>query len=242
LISADHQNRSTIPTEPQAPEKYFDFLGLIIVRKADLLAATAFLLAAGSAIYQAGGYLWGAHVRAFAPDRVALFFDHYSDNEIVTRIAGELTFTNSGQLGRDATVREAWVDMSGPGLSIREYWTAFPKISREGEGLKIEADEDAFPLQVPGDGTISKLTSFAPTSTSCKDLPDCKVENQLLADADFLSWLSAHVGTFLTLQFQATTFEGVVVSSSTCEVRVTRALITYLGANDWYMSSCAPKD
>jgi hypothetical protein len=240
LAPGDYKNR--IPALAEAPEKYFNFLGLIIVRKADLLAATAFLLAAGSTVYQMGGYLWGAHLKAFAPDPVAIYFDHYSDGEIVTRVAGQLTFTNSGQVGRNGTVREAWVDLSGAGLAIREYWASFPKLSRDGEALKIDAVDYAYALQVAGQTTVSKLTAFAPSMNSCKGRSGCKVDSQFMSDVNFLSYLSLHVGKSLTLQFQATTFEGVAVTPATCEIPITDALITYLGANDWYMTTCATTD
>jgi hypothetical protein len=232
---------SQFPKHAQgAPEKYFDFLGLVIVRKADLLAATAFLLAAGSAAYQAGSYIWGAHLSAFAPDNVLVFFDRYADGEIVTRIAGQLTFTNSGAEGRAGTVREAWVDLVGPGIAMRQHWASFPKFARDREALRIDPVDEAFPFQVPGQGTVSKFTGFAPRIDDCIDGGDCSPAGQYVSDTTFLKNLSTHVGESLTLTFQAITFESGKVTPSICKLPITNEFITYLGANDWFIGRCVP--
>jgi hypothetical protein len=233
--------RNSSEINAPAPEKYFNFLGLIIVRKADILAATAFILAAASAAYQAEGYIAGAHLSIFAPANVLIFFDQYSDGEIVTRVAGQLTFTNSGQQGRDGTVREVWVDLTGLDFKMRQYWSSFPKAKRDGELLKIDQVDDAFPLQVPGGGTLSKLTGFAPRVQPCIVADNCERAKQYVSDTTFLELLSAHIDGFLTLTFQAKTYQSGSVTPSTCKIEITKELMTYLAANDWYMVRCAPE-
>jgi hypothetical protein len=228
------------PINATAPEKYFDFLGLVIVRKADLLAATAFVLAAGSAVYQAGGYLRGARLSAFAPDSLLIFFDHYSDGSVVTRVAGQVTFINGGQLGRNGTIREASVEIEGPGFSDRQYWTSFPAIERDDETLNIKQVEDAHPLQIPGEGTVSKLIGYAPRTDLCEPNTTCNTANRFISDTEFLKLLSPHLGETLLISFNAVSFQSGEVAPSACRVPITRELITYLAANDWYAARCTP--
>jgi hypothetical protein len=225
----------------QIPEKYFNFLGLVIVRKADLLAAAAFLLAAGSAAYQAAEYLSGPHLEIFAPDNILVFFDRYSDGAKVTRIAGQLTFTNSGAAGRTGTVREAWVDLIGPNIAIQQYWNSFPKLARDKERLKIEDVEYAFPLEVPGQGTISKFTVFAPWVEPCPSgVTDCNPARQYVSDTAFLHRLAQHIRESVILTFHSTTFRSGKVAPSSCKLVITSELVINLGINDWYMGRCQP--
>jgi hypothetical protein len=231
------------PDDKEPPEQWFQFLGLVIVRKADLLAATAFLLALISTVYQFGGFLSGPHISAFAPDRVVLIFDHYSDGSRVTRALAQVTFTNTGQTGRDGTIKEAWVDISGAGLSSRQYWISFPKLERNGEALTIDSPDDSYPFQVPGENTVSKLIGFAPRIDDCDATdPQCKPEKDYIPDLAFMDAISAHVGEPLTFKFQASTFQNGDVTPSSCKVVITKALISYLAANDWYAIRCAPSD
>lgn len=99
------ENVPTSRAREQTPEPWFKFLGLIIVRKADLLAAAAFLLAISSVAYQLWEIARGAQVTLYHPDIVYIYFDKYPDNTYVTRFAGEVSLTNGGAIGRDAIVR-----------------------------------------------------------------------------------------------------------------------------------------
>ena len=232
---------SAVETNEKAPERYFNFLGLVIVRKADLLAATAFLLAAGSTSYQVGGYLLGARLSTFAPAKVLVFFDHYSDGEIVTRFAGQLTFTNTGAIGRSGTIREAWIDVKGAGINLRQYWISFPEFARQEEGMKLEHAQEAFPLEVPGEGTVSKFTAYAPR-VECIEGPDCVPTQGYVSDTSFLKVLSANVGGAVVLTFRANTFQGKDVAPSSCKLPITTELITFLAANDWFLGRCVPEE
>jgi len=228
-------------SQDKPPERYFNFLGLVIVRKADMLAATAFLLAMASTIYQLSGYLWGAHLRVFSPDRVMIFFDHYSDGEIVTRFGGQLTFVNSGAQGRSGTVRDAWINVAVDKENTEEHWSAFPKLSRDGIALTIKADDEAFPLEVPGEGTVSKYTTFAPRVERCKMSVGaaCNPTKQFVSDTQFLDQLNTQLGKSITVTFRGRTFQSGTVAPSSCSIDVTEALLTFLAANDWYSAPCS---
>jgi len=226
-----------------APERYFTFLGLTIVRKADVLAATAFLLAGASTTYQLGNYLFGgAHLSIFAPENVYIFFDTYSNGQRVTRFAGQITFTNGGQQGRNGTVREASLELIGPEFFMRQYWVSFPKITRDVELLKIEAVDSAYPFQVAGEGTVSKMTGFAPRLEPCGGITGCDTEREFVSDTDFLKRLSPHLGESITVTFKGRTFQSGEIRESRCRIYITEELLTYLGANDWYLVRCAPEN
>lgn len=230
-------SESSPPAHTPPPERYFSILGFIIVRKADLLAATAFLLALASTLYQLFGFLSGAQVHIFAPDSVAIFFDKYGDNSTVTRFAGQVTFTNNGQTGRNAAIRAAFVDVTVANRHFRQMWHAFGQIKRDRDALAFEPIADAYPLEVPGGGTISEMTAFAPEDRDCRN---CQVHSNYINDTDFVKLLEKSQGGTIRLSFAARTFQHSKLAPSVCEIRITQNLTKVLTENDWYIAHCRP--
>lgn len=217
------------------PEPAFAFLGLTIVRKTDLLAATAFLLAAITTIYQFWGFVRGAELAMYPPDRVVLLFDKMADGRTIARLAGDLTLINSGQPGRDAVLRDvdAVLSLDGKPLS-RQRWLSFARITRDGDKLSIVPEASAHPLQVAGGATISQTVSFAPRPEDCGGTAPCAA-NYIGWD-DFIARLLA--AKRLRIDFEARTFGSNALLRARCEITVSEALVFNLSANGWHSAAC----
>src|SRR4029078_4115529 len=88
------------------PENWFTFLGLVIVRRTDLLAGAAFVLSLSTVVYQAWQFVRGANPQMYHPDTVFVYFDQYANGVTGTRFAGQLSFTNDGEVGQNAIIRD----------------------------------------------------------------------------------------------------------------------------------------
>jgi len=231
-----------VPDSPPPPERYFSFLGFTIVRKADLLAASAFLISIITLIYQ--GYSWfsGAKINFYTPDRVFVFFDRYPDGQIFVRTAGDVTFTNGGDPGHNGVVREVNVTITvnktgitSQELITKQIWISFPKIGRENNELKIDNATDAHPIQVGGGATVSQLIGFAPTQENCNvSTAECYKE---FIDADkFIDYLLG--AKTISFSFDTVTFAGPTLPKKTCTMLVTPSLIWNLSTNGWYVGPC----
>jgi hypothetical protein len=221
------------------PEKYFTFLGFVIVRKADFLAATAFILAAASSIYQIGGYLWGPHLTMYLPDRVIIAYDHFPDGTVVTRAYGQITFTNSGAEGRSATIKEVHLSLDAGKVHSDQYWFAFSRTKRVGQSLQIDETEQANPVLIPGAATVTKSIGFAPRLDDCSSR-ECEGKSNLIDDKTFGHELARNLGKNIKLTFSATTFQNGEVTPVSCYVSITDGLILALSMNDWTWARCVP--
>jgi hypothetical protein len=225
------------PAEQHDPA--FTFLGLKIVRRTDLLAATAFLLAMVSTIYQFWGFVRGPVVTLYPPDRVVLFFDRMADGRTILRLAGDLTLVNTGRPGRDAVLRDVDLTLSIDGKPVsRQNWLSFVRVERDGQTLKIDPLENAHPLQVPGGAAVSKTVSFAPLPEGCGGDRPCAAN--YLADGDALTALVS--ARRLTVGFEARQFGEPGRKTARCEITVGDAIALNLGQNGWHTTSCVNTD
>lgn len=221
------------------PERYFSLLGFIIVRKADFLAAAAFVLALSSALYQLDVWASGPRVRLFAPRDAIIAFELYEDGNSYAHVLGQTTFTNVGPAGHGATLRDVTVDMrTGNGPITKQHWLSIPKVERNSDGgLSIEPLVYAAALEVPGGTTVSKMLSFAPEPRECPS-QSCNTRADFLTGSKLTDTLIQHRGDQLTLEFHAETYEGAPVIGSVCRIEISDYLIRYLIADDWIVARC----
>lgn len=196
----------------------FSFLGLKIERKTDLLAATAFLLALITTGYQFWGFVRGADLTIYAPDRIVLFYDGAPDGRVFLRFAGDVTFINSGQVGHDLVVRDVDATLFLDGKSItRQRWLNSVRITRIDGKSDIVPLDSARPVQVGGGAAISQTLSFAARSEDCGGIAPCP-KNFVFQD-DFTTLLEK--ATKFAVEFEARSFGQGHVKRARCEAKVT---------------------
>lgn len=241
------------PAEPNAdprtvdapPEKWFRFLGLVVIRKTDLLAGAAFFIAVSTSILQLTSFLRGAEVALFHPDTVYVFFDKNASGFTSARIAGQISFTNGGDIGRNAIIRSVTVFIKIDKEVFRQEWFSFATLTRIDTQLQIVPKEPAHPVVVSGGSADSRMIAFAPRKRDCVAEISKPAAVPCDADADYISddlFLGKVLQVeFLELTFVATQFDSRKSLESTCIVPITTTFRTVLPANDWIASSCVSK-
>ncbi len=233
------------PAVDVPPEKWFRFLGLVVIRKTDLLAGAAFFIAVSTSIFQLLSFLRGADVALYHPDTVYIFFDKNASGFTSTRVAGQVSFTNGGDAGRNAIIRSVTVFIKIGTDTYRQEWFSFASLTRTDTHLQIAPKEPAHPIVVSGGSAGSEMIAFSPRKHACaSEIPKpgavaCEMDADYISDDLFLE--KALRVENLELIFVATQFNSRKSLESTCIVPITATFKTVLPANDWIAASCVSK-
>ena len=243
-MSEDKPGQSPPPERP--PERWLSFLGFVIVAKADLLAAAAFLLSAAGLIYQFSAWISGPKPSLYTPDVAYIFFDAYANNRVVTRLAGQVSLVNSGAMGHDTIVRslEVTIEANGQPITVQN-WMSFASVTRKDRDLVVTPLEAAHPFPVNAGSAVSRMVSFAPgdiacyaTSNSSSVAPGCDPDKWFVSDSDFLNRIAG--ASELRLTFSASIVGSSVPVKATCTVASGMGLLQYLAENNWFAARCRP--
>jgi len=223
-------NKNTVAPAEEVKAREVQVGPVTFVLKVDLLAAIGAILGAFASMYSLWNYFSGRpSVEAYAPDYVYIFYlPSAYDGQLIVQFAGQLTFINSGQPGRDGIVNRAWVDVTVPEQAkIREYWFSFlktPTIEKtptDTKNLQLNPDSSIYPTLVPGGGAFSKMTMFQPRFEPYeKEHPTYKQDRDYVPASTFYASLKSHRGQFLTVAFQATTVSGNDALPSHCRIGI----------------------
>ena len=188
----------------------------------------------------------GPQVNLYHPDTVYIYFDKYANGLVIARLAGQISLTNTGELGRDAILRDLEVIASiGDAVVLDEYWSSFPQISREDTVLNLEPKDAAHPLTVNGGSAASQMVAFAPVPLDCESQSTgsvgesskgCNENANYVSDDSFLEAIAK--ARHLTLVFKARTFNADKPIESSCSIEITPNLLQVLARNDWCAARC----
>jgi hypothetical protein len=210
-------------------------------RRTDLLAAAAFALSVSTISYQLWQFVRGANPVIYHPDTVYIYFDKYANDVVATRIAGQVSFTNNGDVGHNAIIREISVVLKINSRTITQNWLSFAVVSRKDTELVFDIKETAHPVVVNGGSASSYFMTFSPEVKDCvaNAVPSatCNQAVDFVSDTDFLKLLSP--GNNIELTFIATVFDTRKQLESSCKILVTSDMIVTLAKNNWYASRCA---
>jgi hypothetical protein len=221
------------------PEKWFNLLGLVVVRRTDLLAAAAFALSISTLTYQLWQFTRGASPAMYHPDTLYVFFDKYANGVIATRIAGQLSFTNSGDAGHNAIIRDVSATVNTGKKAIEEEWLSFAKVTRSDTELLFDIKESAHPVVIEGGGASSYMVTFSPRVRDCseKSPSGCNEAVEFVSDIDFIKDL--YGSKELVITFLGTLFDSRSKLMTSCTTAVTNDMINTIAMNGWYAARCA---
>jgi hypothetical protein len=224
---------------PPPPEKWFTLFGLVVVRRTDLLAAAAFALSISTISYQLWQFVRGANPN-YHPDTVYIFFDKFANDVVATRVAGQVSFTNSGDVGHNAIIRETSVIVKVRDRTITQNWLSFAVVTRKDTELMFDIKESAHPVVVNGGSASSYFMTFSPEVKDCAASAvtnnNCDQAADFVSDTDFLKLLSP--GQNIELTFAATVIDMRRKIESACKVLLTYDMIVTLAKNNWYAPRC----
>lgn len=239
MTHQDHSDKPAIGSDP--PEKWFSFLGLVIVRRTDLLAAVAFTLSISTISYQAWQFLRGANPAIFPPDTLYVYFDRYANGIIATRLAGQISFTNKGDTGHNAIIRDVSATITLGPRTINENWLSFAAVTRRDTALSLDIKETAHPVVVNGGSASSYMITFSPRAKDCPVVdraPSCNQAAEFVSDTEFLTLLSQEKKA--TVTFVAQVFDSKQSLKTLCTISITDDMFRTMAKNDWYATRCVP--
>jgi hypothetical protein len=229
----------------EAPEDWFRFFGMVVIRKTDLLAGVAFVLAVTTTAYQLASVLSGANPVLYHPETVYIFFDTSASQSTSTRVAGQVAFTNNADVGRSGIVKSVSVAINIGTKTIQQPWLSFAKMYREGTVLHLEPKEFAHPLVIAGGSAASEMIAFASRVRDCvvhsagQAAKPCEPYADYLSDDQFISAMMT--AEAIELKFIATLFDSSKKLESTCLVPMTSRFKAVMAANEWISATCFTK-
>lgn len=228
------------PEVRAAPEKWFSFFGLIVLRRTDLLAAAAFILSLSTILYQTWNFMKGASPAIYPPDTLYVFFDRYPNGVTATRFAGQLSFTNGGEVGHNAIIRDVSANITVGSRKIEQYWLSFATVARRDTELDVQIKEAAHPFVINGGGAVSHMVTFSPRVKDCttqiRGTADCQQGVDFVSDTEFLNILSQQKAFEVT--FSGSIFDSRRKLDTKCMVSITEDLIQTMAKNNWYAARC----
>jgi hypothetical protein len=141
-----------------------NIVGLIISRKTDIIAITAFLISIVGRTYQVTIFLSGPKLEFFPPEKILFCFDRNDDKTLM--VNARITYVNKGKLGHDAIIKKEIVkfkfNKDGPVYNLE--WINFESANydKEKDDLAWTFNSDAKPLSVRAGSAESHFTTFGP--------------------------------------------------------------------------------
>jgi len=239
------ENQQAEEDRAEPPEHWFRFFGMVVIRKTDLLAGVAFVLAVTTTAYQLASVLSGPNPVLYHPETVYIFFDTSASQSTSARVAGQVALTNNADVGRSGIVKSVAVAMKVGTKTIQQPWLSFAKMYREGTVLHLEPKEFAHPLVIPGGSAESEMIAFASRVRDCVVRPagqaaePCEPYADYMSDDQFMSEIMTAEAIELT--FTATLFDSSKKLESTCLVPITSRVKAVMAVNEWISVTCFTK-
>ncbi len=143
----------------------FNLVGLLISRKTDIIAITAFLISILGLTYQLTVFLSGPKLEFFPPEKILFCFDRNDDKTLM--INARITYVNKGKLDHDAIIKKEIVKFRFNNKDGQVYnleWINFESANydKEKDDLVWTFNSDAKPLTVRAGSAESHFTTFGP--------------------------------------------------------------------------------
>jgi hypothetical protein len=227
-------NESNVPPLP-----HFNFFGIVVERKTDVLAATAFLLSVAGITYQLLGFIRGPDVVVFPTTQLLIMPFTYSSantNEYV-RFAADFAYVNKGDAGYNAIIKSEKIRYTLGTNVYEQQWQSFESYTSTNNGVLISTSSSIVQFQtVNGGSCVSHETLFAPKSVVIDNGSAVSYDNFLTWD-EFIAQLSQ------TKEFQfelvSELFETKKPVVKKMKLFVTEALLENLKSKKWSAAACS---
>lgn len=214
-------------------------------RKTDVLAFAAFLLGLGGIVSQIVGHLKGPEVQLFAPHQVLFHYEERGQSKPIVRFSAIFAYTNSGQIGYNATIRRELLKYSIADNQYYQVWQKFVETDERykmGKGtgiLEIQSKSVASPFAVNAGGSTSHETHFHPASTLV-DKEQMKVDYSNFVTSDEFNQLIGRLGdkpVSILFEFVAEV-SGEAPSRAACRVEIDDDMRNWLSHRMWIAPRC----
>lgn len=226
-------------------ELTWNFLGLRIARKTEIIALVAFILSASGVIWQIYIYTRGAVVRLFPTDQILFTATdtlqrNYAGEDNLLALIATMSYVNDGDAGQNAVVRRENISFSLGSLNVEHRWYEFGTSDVNNGSLKFKTDSEARPFPVAAASATSHETLFAPWEIDCSTMgTSCNPAKNFVKWSDFISSIKSNpVITFTT---KADVYPSKRITA-TCTVKLRDWEIAILEKDKWLPVACIDLD
>ena len=212
-------------------------IGIEIERKTDLIAFTALLLSVFSAVGLIYAFVKGSKVNMYLHEQVLMSGDSLNGNKYL-RLGATVAFSNHGEIGYDATVKQIRITLKFPDNSEYEQrWYQFVTFVNENGELKKGPTEAAVPVQIKAGSALSRDIYFTPFRKRCTagKNDSCDEWHNYLKWDDFLGKMTIDqkIQVMITAQFLKKK-----TTTASCAVTIDQHLVNQLTEYRWHSPSC----
>jgi hypothetical protein len=220
----------------------WNFLGLRVDRKTEIIALSAFALSISGILWQVANFARGAVVRLFPSDQIVIASTNalgrsYSGSENLLALIATMSYVNEGDVGHNAVVRKERIEfLIGGDRKAEHQWYEFVSSDVKDEKLEIKKEGDARPFSVNAGSATSHETLFAAWEIFCNT-----GQSSCVPTANFVIW-SDFLGAIKTNSSMPITAIADIYSAkslnASCEIRLRAWEIEVLEKEQFISVAC----
>lgn len=207
----------------------FKIFGIVIERKTDILAFTAFIISIGSLLMQTVNLVKGPDVNVEVPRQILLRSQAYPDGNNYVRLAAQLIYLNKGSPGYDDITRSEAVSFKIADKEFKLTAQNYIDSKVKNKQLIITKKSDANPVQIKSGSVVVHETDFAPWPSE-EPYPS----SNFLKFSDLIKSLKKQPE--LNIVFKLETFSGPI-NKVHCKL-LTKEFIQHLETKGWSAPVC----
>lgn len=223
------------------PEPVWNFLGLQVGRKTEIIALIAFVLSVSGLLWQILSYTRGAVVSLFPTDQIVITSTdklgrNYSGQDNLLAIIATMTYVNDGDVGHNAIIRRENVTFSLGDRAIEHRWYEFGSSFLKEGTLAFDRKSESHPVPVNAASAESHETLFTAWEIDCEGaVGTCDVGKNFVKWADFLKAVKAN--NQISFTTGAEIYPSSRVSAS-CVVHLREWEVDVLEKQQWLSAAC----
>jgi hypothetical protein len=235
------KSSSEIKSRFSDAEQLWNFLGLQIARKTEIIALAAFSLSISTLLWQIINYAVGPVVRLFPTDQIVITATdklgrNYSGQDNLLALIATMAYVNEGDAGHNAVIRREYLEFSMEGRRVQHRWYKFGSSDAQNGNLTFEKDIEARPFAVNAGSAVSHETLFAASVIDCQ--PTVK---ECVPGENFVRWDDFLKAIMTTNQLLFSTSADVFPSkrvTASCVVRLRDYEIKVIEQKQWLVANC----
>jgi hypothetical protein len=242
-MSESHETGAmpSVESRPSNTELLWNFLGLQVARKTEILALAAFVLSMSGVLLQVIVFARGAVVTLFATDQIVMTATdklgrNYTGQDNLLALIATMAYTNDGDTGHNAVVRREYLTFSLGDRHIEHRWYEFGSSDVQDGSLIFKRESEARPFPINAGSAVSHETLFTAWEIDCEGLAKgCDPAGNFVKWDDFLKIVrNKNVLSFAT---RAEIYPSKSVTAA-CVVRLRDWEIDVLERQKWLSAAC----
>lgn len=223
------------------PEPVWNFLGLKIGRKTEIIALIAFVLSVSGLLWQVRSYTRGAVVNLFPTDQILITSTdklgrNYSGQINYLAVAATMSYANDGDIGHNAIIRREYIAFSLGDRDIEHRGYEFGTFDIKGGAPEFVRKSESRPTPVNAGSAESHETLFAAWEIDCENAQEpCDSERNFVTWVDFIKAIKAKKQISFTTS--ADIYSSKRVNAS-CVVRLRSWESEILESEQWLAPTC----